>query len=174
MQPGASFPGYNFDVFTTADISYEIDVTQPKYNVNDPAKGGERIRNLRYKGQPMDNAQQFIVATNNYRANSSAPFILGTGKAFDIVWAAPDANREVVLNYVKAKKTITRAANGATSSWRFTKVATAGKVLFKSAPNELAVAQAAGLANISVERADDTGVNGGTGSYGIYRIALDQ
>lgn len=174
VQPGASFPGYNFDVFTSPDISYEIDVTQPKYNVNNPAQGGERIRNLRYKGLPMDNAKEFIVATNNYRANSSAPFILGTGKAFDIVWASPDANREVVLNYVKAQKNITRASNGATSSWRFTKVPTAGKVLFKSAPNELGVAQAAGLANISVDRADDTGVNGGTGSYGIYRIALDQ
>ncbi len=174
VQPGSSFPGYNFDVFTSPDIRYEIDVTQPKYNVNNPAQGGERIRNLTYKGLPMDNAQEFIVATNNYRANSSAPYILGTGKAFDIVWASPDANREVVLNYVKAQKAITRAANGSTSSWRFTKVPTAGKVLFKSAPNELAVAQAAGLANISVDRADDTGVNGGTGSYAIYRIALDQ
>ena len=70
--------------------------------------------------------------------------------------------------------TVTRAANGSTSSWRFAKVATTGKVLFKSAKNELAVAQAAGLTNISVDRADDTGVNGGNGSYGIYRIALDQ
>ena len=174
VQPGASFPGYNFDVFTSAEIRYEIDVTQPKYNVNHPAQGGERIRNLTYKGLPMDSAQQFIVATNNYRANSSAPFILGTGKAFDIVWAAPDANREVVLNYVKARKTITRATHGATRSWRFARVATAGKVLFKSAPDALAVAQAAGLAHISLDRADDTGVNGGTGSYSIYRIALDQ
>jgi 2',3'-cyclic-nucleotide 2'-phosphodiesterase/3'-nucleotidase len=172
VQPGSSFPGYNFDVFTTADISYEIDVTQPKYNVNDPAKGGERIKNLKYKGLAIDPVQQFIVATNNYRANSSAPFILGTGKAFDIVWASPDANREVVLNYVKAKKNVTRASNGSTSSWRFTKVATAGKVLLKSGKNELAVAQAAGLANISVDKVDDTGVNGGDGSYTVYRIDL--
>ncbi|MCD2514287.1 bifunctional 2',3'-cyclic-nucleotide 2'-phosphodiesterase/3'-nucleotidase [Comamonas endophytica] len=174
VQPGSSFPGYNFDVFTSRDISYEIDVTQAKYNVNDPSKGGERIKNLRYKGLPMDNAQQFIVATNNYRANSSAPFILGTGKAFDIVWASPDANREVVLNYVKAQKNITRAANGSTSSWRFARVATAGKVLFKSGKNELALARAAGLAHVSLDREDDTGVNGGNGSYSIYRIALDQ
>ncbi|MCT9810941.1 5'-nucleotidase C-terminal domain-containing protein [Acidovorax sp. Be4] len=174
LQPGASFPGYNFDVFTTPDISYEIDVTQARYNVNDPAKGGERIKNLRYKGLPMDNAQQFIVATNNYRANSSAPFILGKGQAFDIVWASPDANREVVLNYVKAKKTITRAGNGSSSSWRFTKVATKGKLLFKSAPNELGVALAAGLSNISLDRADDNGINGGDGSYSVYRLALDQ
>ncbi|MBP7453235.1 MAG: bifunctional 2',3'-cyclic-nucleotide 2'-phosphodiesterase/3'-nucleotidase [Ottowia sp.] len=172
VQPASSFPGYNFDVFTSADISYEIDVTKPKYNVNKPVAGEERIKNLQYKGQPIDPAQQFILATNNYRANSSAPYILGAGKAFDIVWASPDANREVVLNYVKARKDITRAANGATSSWRFTKVTTAGKVLIKSGKNELKVAQDAGLAQISLDQPDDTGINGGTGSYSIYRVDL--
>src|SRR2546427_12324840 len=25
----STFPGYNFDMFTTADVQYEIDVTQP-------------------------------------------------------------------------------------------------------------------------------------------------
>ncbi|WP_225784943.1 bifunctional 2',3'-cyclic-nucleotide 2'-phosphodiesterase/3'-nucleotidase [Xenophilus sp. Marseille-Q4582] len=174
VQPGASFPGYNFDVFTSPDISYEIDVTQPKYNVNNPAQGGERIKNLRYQGQPMNPAQEFIVATNNYRANSSAPYILGTGKAFDIVWASPDANREVVLNYVKEQKRLARATHGSTRSWRFAPVKTAGKVLFKSGPNALGVAQAAGLGHIRVERADDGGVNGGTGSYAIYGIDLSQ
>ena len=172
VQPGAAFPGYNFDVFTSPDIRYEIDVTKPKYNVNKPVAGEERIQNLTYKGQPIDPAQQFIVATNNYRANSSAPYILGTGKAFDIVWASPDANREVVLNYVKAQKTVTRASNGSTSSWRFAKTPTAGKVLFKSAKDALNVAQDAALTNISVDRADDTGVNGGTGTYAIYRVDL--
>lgn len=174
VQPGSAFPGYNYDVFTSPDISYEIDVTQPAYNVNDPSQGGERIKQLMYKGQPMDGAQEFIIATNNYRANSSARHILGTGKQFDIVWAAPDANREVVLNYVKATQNITRADHGASRSWRFTPVATAGKVLFKSGKDELAVAQAAGLANISVERADDTGINNGTGTYTVYRIDLSQ
>ena len=174
VQPGSAFPGYNYDVFTSPDIGYEIDVTQPTYNVNNPGQGGERIKNLTYQGQPMDPAQEFIVATNNYRANSSARYILGTGKSFDIIWAAPDANREVVLNYVKAKQHITRAANGATSSWRFARVATAGKVLFKSGKDELGVAQAAGLANVSVDRADDTGVNNGTGTYTVYRIDLGQ
>ena len=174
VQPGSSFPGYNFDAFTSPDIAYEIDVTQPKYNVNNPSQGGERIKNLTYKGQPMSPTQEFIIATNNYRANSSAPFILGTGKAFDIVWASPDANREVVLNYVKSQQNITRAANGSARSWTFTKVSTAGKVLFKSAKDSLGVAQAAGLNNISVEKADDTGVNAGDGSYTIYRVDLSQ
>ncbi|MDQ7990846.1 MAG: bifunctional 2',3'-cyclic-nucleotide 2'-phosphodiesterase/3'-nucleotidase [Candidatus Dactylopiibacterium sp.] len=173
VQPGSSFPGYNFDAFTSPDISYEIDVTQARYNVNNPGAGGERIKNLMYKGLPMSNTQEFIVATNNYRANSSAAYILGTGKAFDIVWASPDANREVVLNYVKAQQNVTRAANGSARSWRFTRVATAGKVLFKSAKDSLAVAQAAGLSHISVDRADDNGINSGDGSYTVYRIDLN-
>lgn len=172
VQPGAAFAGYNHDVFTSPDVRYEIDVTQPRYNVNNPAQGGRRIRNLTYQGQPMSDAQEFIIATNNYRANSSARYILGDGKAFDIIWAAPDANRDVVLNYVKARKNITRAANGSTRSWRFAKVATAGKVLFKSGKDALPVAQAAGLTQVSLERSDDTGVQGGTGSYSVYRIDL--
>lgn len=174
VQPGSSFPGYNFDVFTSPEISYEIDVTKPRYNVNSPVPGEERIRNLMYKGQPINPAQEFIIATNNYRANSSARFILGTGKTFDIIWASPDANREVVLNYVKARKNVTRADNGSAASWRFAKVATAGKVRFKSAKDALSLAQAGGLANISVDKADDTGINNGTGAYTVYSIDLSK
>ena len=47
-----------FDMFTSADLAYEIDVTQPV---------GSRIKNLTYKGAAIDPNAQFIVATNNYR-----------------------------------------------------------------------------------------------------------
>jgi 2',3'-cyclic-nucleotide 2'-phosphodiesterase/3'-nucleotidase len=36
-------------MFTTADVQYEIDVTQPL---------GSRIKNLSYLGKPMDTAQE--------------------------------------------------------------------------------------------------------------------
>ncbi|WP_413816415.1 bifunctional 2',3'-cyclic-nucleotide 2'-phosphodiesterase/3'-nucleotidase [Pigmentiphaga sp.] len=155
-----AFAGYNFDMFTSPDIQYEIDVTQPE---------GSRIKNLRYQGEPVD-GKEFIVATNNYRAESSARYILGEGKEFDIVYASPDANRDVVINYIKEHPQITRAQNGSARSWRFTPVNTAGAVLFKSGKNALPVAQSAGLSNISLVAADDGSGEG----RATYRIDLAQ
>ncbi|RMX07825.1 bifunctional 2',3'-cyclic-nucleotide 2'-phosphodiesterase/3'-nucleotidase [Corticibacter populi] len=157
----SAFAGYNFDMFTSADIQYEIDVTQPT---------GSRIRNLQYQGLPVVASQSFIVATNNYRAESSARYILGEGKAFDIIFASPDANRDVVINYIKEHPGITRAANGAARSWRFTPVQTAGKVLFKSGRDALAVAQDAGLGQVALDSADD----GSSQGRAVYRIDLSQ
>lgn len=156
----SSFPGYNFDIFTTADVQYQIDVTQPV---------GSRIVGLQYKGQLINSAQEFVIATNNYRATSGKGF-LPELDGRSTIYASPDANRDVVIAYVKAHPQITRAANGAAQSWRFAKTPTAGKVLFTSAANALPVAQAAGLVNISVEKADD-----GTGTQrAVYRIDLGQ
>ncbi|WP_393945309.1 bifunctional 2',3'-cyclic-nucleotide 2'-phosphodiesterase/3'-nucleotidase [Comamonas sp. J-3] len=156
----SSFPGYNFDVFTSADVQYQIDVTQPV---------GSRIVGLQYQGAAINPAQEFVIATNNYRATSGKSFLPELdGRA--TIYASPDANRDVVIAYIKAHPNISRASNGAAKSWRFAKTPTAGKVLFRSAANALPVAQAAGLANVSVEQADD-----GTGTQrGIYRIDLGQ
>ncbi|AIJ48701.1 2', 3'-cyclic nucleotide 2'-phosphodiesterase [Comamonas testosteroni TK102] len=150
----SSFPGYNFDMFTTADVQYEIDVTQPL---------GSRIKNLSYLGKPMDTAQEFVIATNNYRATSGASFIPKLDGS-SAIWASPDANRDVVIGYVRQNPQITRAANGAAKSWRFTKVTTAGPVVFSSGSNALSVAQAAGLTGVSVLAADD-GLGKGMSKY---------
>ncbi|RQO83920.1 bifunctional 2',3'-cyclic-nucleotide 2'-phosphodiesterase/3'-nucleotidase [Acidovorax sp. FJL06] len=152
----SSFPGYNFDMFTTADVQYEIDVTQPV---------GSRIKNLSYLGKPIDVAQEFVVATNNYRATSGKSFIDkldGSGT----IWASPDANRDVVIDYIRKNPAVTRAANGAAKSWRFAKASVAGPVVFSSGANALAVAQAAGLANVTLLAADD-GSGKGTSKYGV-------
>ncbi|WP_313284367.1 bifunctional 2',3'-cyclic-nucleotide 2'-phosphodiesterase/3'-nucleotidase [Delftia tsuruhatensis] len=150
----STFPGYNFDMFTTADVQYEIDVTQPV---------GSRIRNLQYLGKAIDPAQEFVIATNNYRATSGKSFIAKLDGS-SAIWASPDANRDVVIGYVRKNGSITRAANGAAKSWRFTKVATSANVVFSSGANALPVAQAAGLANISLVAADD-GSGKGTSKY---------
>lgn len=152
----STFPGYNFDMFTTADVQYEIDVTKPV---------GSRIRNLTYLGKPIDVAQEFVIATNNYRATSGKSFIDkldGSGT----IWASPDANRDVVIDYIRKNPAVTRSANGAAKSWRFAKASVAGPVVFSSGGNALAVAQAAGLANVSLLAADD-GSGKGTSKYAV-------
>jgi 2',3'-cyclic-nucleotide 2'-phosphodiesterase/3'-nucleotidase len=155
----SSFPGYNFDMFTSADIRYEIDVTQDL---------GQRIKNLTYKGVPMVATQEFIVATNNYRASGggSFPGIDGT----KTIYASPDANRDVLIAYIKANKNLALAVNGSERSWRFTRVTTAGPVTFKSAQGKLALATAAGFANVSVLAADD----GSGKNLSTYQIDLSQ
>ncbi|MDP3229003.1 MAG: bifunctional 2',3'-cyclic-nucleotide 2'-phosphodiesterase/3'-nucleotidase [Acidovorax sp.] len=152
----STFPGYNFDMFTTADVQYEIDVTQPV---------GSRIKKLTYLGKPIDAAQEFVIATNNYRATSGKSFIDkldGSGT----IWASPDANRDVVIEHIRKNPAVTRVANGAAKSWRFAKVAVAGPVVFSSGANALPVAQAAGLTHISLLAADD-GSGKGTSKYGV-------
>lgn len=152
----STFPGYNFDMFTTADVQYEIDVTQPV---------GSRIKGLTYKGQPIDPAQEFVIATNNYRATSGKSFIPKLDGSATI-WASPDANRDVVIEYVRKNPQVTRVANGAAKSWRFTQVTTAGNVVFSSGADALPVAQAAGLAGVSLLAADD-GSGKGMAKYKI-------
>lgn len=154
----SKYPGYNFDMFTSTDISYEIDVTQPEKN---------RIKNLKYKGSAIDPNQEFIVATNNYRASGAGGFPTDFSK---VIYASPDANRDALISYIKTLKTITRENNGRHRSWIFTPVTTVGDVIFSSAPNKLLTAQSAGLNNISLYQADD---NSGKG-LSIYKIDLSK
>ena len=150
-------PGYTFDMITNKDFSYEIDVTQPQ---------GSRIKNLNYKGAPVSPTVEFIVATNNYRAGGGGNFpgLDGT----KTVIASPDTNRDVLIQYIKNVKALTRKEHGSAQSWHFTKVTTAGPITFKSAQNKLPVALAAGLNNVSVFKADD-----GRG-LAVYQVDLSK
>jgi 2',3'-cyclic-nucleotide 2'-phosphodiesterase/3'-nucleotidase len=153
----AGFPGYNFDVPASDDLQYEIDITQAP---------GQRIRNLRFRGAALDPAQEFLVATNNYRASGGGAFPGLDGS--NTVVAAPDNNRDVLIQYIRTQGQLTRAANGASRSWRFAKVATRGPVVFHAAPGKEALAREAGLANVRQLRADDGGGKG----FALYAIDL--
>jgi 2',3'-cyclic-nucleotide 2'-phosphodiesterase/3'-nucleotidase len=157
VNPG--FPSYNFDTITSNDVSYEIDITQPV---------GKRIGKLAYRGKPVVAAQQFIVATNNYRASGGGGFPGLDGSK--TVLASPDANRDVLIAYIKASKQLTAAAHGARRSWRFARVKTAGPVVFHSAPGVIELARAAGVGNVALLRADDGGGKG----YALYSVDLSQ
>jgi 2',3'-cyclic-nucleotide 2'-phosphodiesterase/3'-nucleotidase len=151
------FAGYNFDTVTAPEISYEIDVTQPP---------GKRIVNLALNGKPLAAGQEFLVATNNYRASGGGNFPgLDGGKT---VLNSPDASRDVLIAYIKEAKRLSFDANGAQRSWRFAKVQTKGPVVFHSAPGKLALARAAGLENVSELAADDGQGKG----YALYAVDL--
>ncbi|WP_156970575.1 bifunctional 2',3'-cyclic-nucleotide 2'-phosphodiesterase/3'-nucleotidase [Andreprevotia chitinilytica] len=125
----STFPSYNFDQID--GVTYEIDVTKPQ---------GSRIVNLAINGQPVSPTQQVIVATNNYRASGGGGFA-GLDGSKTII-SGGDANRDIIVNYIKAQKTLTLANQGAVQNWRFSKVKTAGNVLFESSLDAAAVAVA--------------------------------
>ncbi|WP_394650313.1 2',3'-cyclic-nucleotide 2'-phosphodiesterase [uncultured Deinococcus sp.] len=125
-----AFPTYNFDVID--GVSYEIDVTQPsRYNTAGDLvnAGAHRIKNLSYQGKPIDPAQQFIVATNNYRASGGGKFPALTGK--NIVLQAPDETRQALIGFFQAQKTVNPATDG---NWKLTPIPGA-TLLVTSSPN---------------------------------------
>lgn len=140
------FPAYNFDVMQ-GDIRYVIDITQPV---------GNRIRELLYHGQPIKPDQEFIIVTNNYRASGGGAFPSLDGS--NILISAPDANREVLIDYIRSHPQLTRMTNANDQSWHFAPVNTAGAVTFISAADKLDVAHESGLNNISLikNNGDDT------------------
>jgi len=151
----AGFAGFNFDMLTDPDVRYQIDVTQAP---------GQRIKGLSWRGQPVRADQEFIVATNNFRASGGGGFPGLDGSK--TVFASPDNNRAVLIAFIRSARHLTRSANGSARSWRFAPVKTKGPVLFHSAPNILALARESGLDGISLQAESDSK------GYSIYAIDL--
>ena len=151
-------PGYNFDVLEgDGSIKYEIDVTQP-FN--------SRIKNLTYNGTAIDPTAQFVVATNNYRASGGGGFPGLNGSK--TIYASPDANRDVLIAYIKKAATLARTVNGNDRSWHFTRVTTAGPIQFTSAPGNAALAATDGILGVTQVQADDGSGKG----LAVYQIDL--
>jgi 2',3'-cyclic-nucleotide 2'-phosphodiesterase / 3'-nucleotidase len=126
-----TMPSYDFDVIS--GVTYAIDVTRPaRYDGAGKLidATAERIVDLRYDGKPIDPAQAFIVATNNYRAGGGGHFPGLDGST--IVLEAPDTNREVIQRYIAEHKTI---APPIAETWHFATPARKVTVSFDSAPN---------------------------------------
>jgi 2',3'-cyclic-nucleotide 2'-phosphodiesterase/3'-nucleotidase len=123
------FPSYNFDVID--GVTYEIDLSEPSKfdregNVVNP--DASRIKNLQFEGQPIDPEQEFIVATNNYRATGGGSFPGADGST--IVFEAPDTNRDVIVRYIVEQGTISPSAD---ANWHFTPL-DGTSVLFDTGP----------------------------------------
>ena len=95
-------PGYNFDV--AEGVSYEIDITKPF---------GQRILNLKFKGQPLDPKQKLRVVTNNYRLNGGGGFNMY--KDAPIIYRSSEEVRELIIDWVERNKTIPTQS---TNNWR--------------------------------------------------------
>lgn len=124
------FPTYNFDVID--GVSYEIDVTKtPKYSKDGKVvNNSERIINLKYNGKDIDMNAEFLMVTNNYRAGGGGSFPgINLSKA---VIAAPDENRQAVVDYIQTLKVIDPKADG---NWKFkTITGNKAKVILLSSP----------------------------------------
>jgi 2',3'-cyclic-nucleotide 2'-phosphodiesterase/3'-nucleotidase len=109
-----SFPSFNFD--TLDGVSYRIDVTQPaRYDRGGKlvAPDARRIVDLRYQGQPLDDNAWFAVVTNNYRASGGGSFPGLDGS--NIILAAPDENREALLQHLRSTQRVDAKAD---DNWR--------------------------------------------------------
>jgi 2',3'-cyclic-nucleotide 2'-phosphodiesterase/3'-nucleotidase len=120
-------PSYVFDVIS--GITYQIDVTQPARfgahgHVTETAR---RIVNLRYQGELVTDDQEFIVITNNFRADSGGV----ARNPADIVLRAPDQVRDVIVRYILGQHEITVATP---EVWSFAPVGAPVTVTFQSAP----------------------------------------
>ena len=164
------FRTYNFDAID--GLNYQIDVTTPaKYDgdcklVND---GAERIVNLTYQGKPIDMKQDFIIATNNYRAYSNK--FPGTGSEF-VAFDSPDENRSVIASY------ITRVSNekgqftpSADNNWSFAPIKSDKKldIRFETSPSEKAAKFIEEKGQYPMKRVatDDVG-------FAVYQIDLQK
>jgi 2',3'-cyclic-nucleotide 2'-phosphodiesterase / 3'-nucleotidase len=105
--------GYNAD--QAAGVDYEIDLRQPV---------GSRIRNLRYRGQPLADDQKLRIAVNNYRAGGGGGYAMfPEGK---IVWRSNDEMRDMMIEYFTEHKTIPTKAAG---NWKIVPEAAAQEVV---------------------------------------------
>ncbi|CAQ78104.1 2',3'-cyclic-nucleotide 2'-phosphodiesterase precursor [Aliivibrio salmonicida LFI1238] len=133
------FRTYNFDVID--GVNYQINVTQPaKYDgdCNLINEGSERIIGLTYQGKPIDAKQDFLIATNNYRAYSGK--FPGTGTDF-IAFDSPDENRTVLASYIsRVSKEEGQVQPSADNNWSFAPIEGGENldIRFETSPTEKA------------------------------------
>jgi 2',3'-cyclic-nucleotide 2'-phosphodiesterase (5'-nucleotidase family) len=95
-------PGYNFD--TAEGVTYDLDISKPT---------GQRIQNLRFKGQPLNPTQKLRLATNNYRVNGGGGYTMY--KDAPVLYRSGEEIRELIIEWVELHKRIPAEP---TNNWR--------------------------------------------------------
>ncbi|WP_426506073.1 bifunctional metallophosphatase/5'-nucleotidase [Dactylosporangium sp. McL0621] len=98
-------PDYNYD--TLSGVEYDIDISKPV---------GQRITRLVHPGTdtPVGNAEQFVVAVNNYRRSGGGNF---PGIVKTQVYNAQQEIRQLLIDWAQAKGVID-PADFFTPNWR--------------------------------------------------------
>ncbi|WP_447928655.1 bifunctional 2',3'-cyclic-nucleotide 2'-phosphodiesterase/3'-nucleotidase [Vreelandella sp. EE27] len=155
------FPSYNFDVID--GVNYRIDLAQPaRYTAEGELAhpDAHRIVDLNFEGAPIDPAQMFVVATNNYRAGGGGNFPGVDSEA--VIFVGPDTNRDIIVRYIVEQGTVDPAAD---FNWAF-KPMPGTTALFETGPGaEHYLADVAQTTRI--EPAGD-----GDNGFARYRITL--
>jgi 2',3'-cyclic-nucleotide 2'-phosphodiesterase/3'-nucleotidase len=86
-------PGYNFDI--AEGVSYDLDITKPF---------GQRVQNMRFKGQPLDPAQKLRLVTNNYRYNGGGGYSMYKGAP--VLYRSSEEIRDLIIDWVERNRRI--------------------------------------------------------------------
>ena len=100
------YPGYLYDMF--GGVDYEIDLSKPK---------GERIKNVLFKGKPLEDDQVLKLAVNNYRFSSGL-------KTYNLVeadrqWESSNSIRDMIVEYFDESSPVEPTVN---DNWHITGV----------------------------------------------------
>ena len=101
-------PDYNYDAVAGLDapLTYDIDIAQAP---------GSRIVNLAYDGVPVTDAQQFVMAVNNYRQSGGGGF--PAVSTATVVYNRQNEIRQLLIDWVLANRVID-PADFASVDWR--------------------------------------------------------
>ena len=95
-------PSFNFDI--AEGVEYDLDITKPY---------GQRVVNLKFKGQPLDLKRKLRLVTNNYRVNGGGGYTMY--KDAPVLYRSSEEIRQLIIEWLERNGTVPATA---TNNWR--------------------------------------------------------